>query len=44
MFRSFKKNKNRIALVDIDKKITYNELLNISNKIPLNKKKILFLF
>ena len=43
MFRSFKKNKNRVALVDIDKKITYNELLNISNKIPLNKKKNLVL-
>ena len=43
MFRSFKKNKNRIALVDFDKKITYNELIDISNKLPLNKKKNLIL-
>ena len=39
MFNSFKKNKNRIALVDSDKKITYDELINIADKIPINKKK-----
>ena len=43
MFNSFKKNKNRIALVDSDKKITYDELINIADKIPINKKKNLVL-
>jgi long-chain acyl-CoA synthetase len=43
MFESFKKNKNRIALIDSDKNISYGELINISKKLPLNKKKNLVL-